>query len=349
MSSDIYYNEDKTKLIFSFYFNEPIDNFDFPNTLKTIVFGHCFNQNIDNVKFPDSLVTIVFDSSFQQKIDNIKFPDSLETIIFNAGDSWFFHNYIKPKLLLGSLLYNDTNVSIQLKKKSQKNVETINNFCLYDNVSNNLSDYTSLKNLTITTLNQNSYKYYTTNLVLPESLETITFGKNFNVNIDYIKFYNNLRIITFGDAFNQPLENVSFPQSVLTISFGDSFDKSLNNVKLPTNLQTLKFGKNFNQSLDKVILPQKLESMIFGEKFNQLLNNVIFPDSLSWIAFGHDYSQQLNNLPPFLKKLSFSKITGDLTNLPFTLEEIEIEVFYYNSSVNKIKKIPLGCEVKKWY
>jgi len=348
MAENMHYNSDKTTLTFSFYFNEPIDNFEFSENLRTIIFGYSFNQNIDNVKLPNFLITIVFDCCFSHRIDKVKFPDSLESIVMKNHYP-YIDSYLGPNLSSKKILCTDVGMTIQLKNKLSIDTENMDNFCIGDNVSNDLSMYTSLKNLTVTVEYYYSWKFSTTNLVLPQSLETITFGKNFNVRIDYIRFYNNLHTIIFGDSFNQSLENVSFPPSIKNITFGIAFNMSLNEVKLPVNLETLKFGKNFNQSLDKVFFGNSLQSIIFGEKFNQSLDKVLFPESLQWIAFGYEYNQSLDNLPQTLKKLSFSQIYSDLTNTPFSLELIEIEVFYYNSSLKKIKKIPNGCEIVKWY
>jgi hypothetical protein len=328
MSYNTYFNTEKTILTFGFYFNKPIDDFIFPDTLQTVVFGYEFNQNIDNVKFPVSLTMIVYDYCFRQSFS--KTPQSILSILRYKHSRYNFITNNKNKL--------------------PESIETIDNFFLSNNSGTNFSTYSSLKNLTIDTgYDPPPFKCNATNLVFPKSLKTIKFGTNFNISIDYIKFYNNLHTITFGDRFNQPLENVLFPDSIKRMEFGNNFNQSFNNTLLPKGLQIIKFGKAFNQSLDKVILPNNLQSIIFGEKFNQSLDKVVFPDSINWIAFRNDYDQYLNNLPLGLKKISFAKINKDLTNLPFGLEQIEIEVFHYNSSIDKIKKLPINCEVKKWY
>lgn len=83
------------KLIFNDEFNEPIifidniNNFDsnnpnhlyFPN-VKIIKFGKYFNQNIDNINFPNTITHIYFGNNFNQNIDNIKWPQSLLYLSF---------------------------------------------------------------------------------------------------------------------------------------------------------------------------------------------------------------------------------------------------------------------------
>ena len=45
---------------------------------------------------------------------------------------------------------------------------------------------------------------------LPESLQTLIFGRSFNESLEKVKLPS-LRTLVFGDGFNQSLEKVEFP------------------------------------------------------------------------------------------------------------------------------------------
>ena len=87
---------EENNLIFDNNFNQPLDDFKFPDSLQSIIFRYSFNQNIDKVKFPDSLQSITFisyqNNTLNEKIKEIKIyyldepmtnlPLFLERIIF---------------------------------------------------------------------------------------------------------------------------------------------------------------------------------------------------------------------------------------------------------------------------
>ena len=115
-------------------------------------------------------------------------------------------------------------------------------------------------------------------LKLPNSLEVLTFGENFDqstssldmtrVNfrgLEKAHFPSDLLSLTFQPFFNRSLEQVKFPQSLRSLTFGWLFNQSLEGVQLPQGLQSLTFGGFFNQSLEKVELPRKLLHLTFGE------------------------------------------------------------------------------------
>ena len=97
----------ENRLRFDMVFDEPVDDYKFPESLQSIEFSYNFNQNIDKVKFPDSLQSITFGYNFNQNIDKVKFPNSLQSIyfgkhfnqnidkvlFFNSSDSITFRNY----------------------------------------------------------------------------------------------------------------------------------------------------------------------------------------------------------------------------------------------------------------
>ena len=145
------------------------------------------------------------------------------------------------------------------------------------------------------------------NVILPGSLQSLTFGDDFNQSLENVTLPGSLQSLTFGDDFNQSLENVTLPGSLQSLTFGDDFNQSLENVTLPGSLQSLTFGDDFNQSLENVTLPGSLQTLTFGDDFNQSLENVTLPGSLQTLTFGDDFNQSLENvtLPGSLQTLTF--------------------------------------------
>ena len=84
------------------------------------------------------------------------------------------------------------------------------------------------------------------NVNLPTGLQSLTFGKAFNQNIDNLTLPNGLLSLTFGEAFNQSMDNVTLPIGLQSLTFDKAFDQSMENVTLPNGLQTLTFGEAFN-------------------------------------------------------------------------------------------------------
>ena len=140
---------------------------------------------------------------------------------------------------------------------------------------------------------------------LPESLEHLTFGNEFNQSLEGVTLPSNLQTLTFGDDFNQSLERVTLPNSLHTLPF-ENWNQSLEGVTLPRSLQTLTFGYWFNHSLEGVTLPNSLHTLTFKHCFNQSLEGVTLPSSLQTLTFGDLSDQRLEGvtLPSSLERFS---------------------------------------------
>jgi hypothetical protein len=100
-----------------------------------------------------------------------------------------------------------------------------------------------------------------TNIPLPDGLQSLTFGYEFNQNMEKVPLPSGLQSLTFGYEFNQNMEKVALPSGLQSLTFGGLFNQNMEKVALPSGLQSLTFGKMFNQSLDKVALPSGLQSL----------------------------------------------------------------------------------------
>ena len=99
-------------------------------------------------------------------------------------------------------------------------------------------------------------------------------------NLAGVTLPNGLQTLTFGWEFNQSLAGVTLPSGLQSLTFGWEFNQSLAGVTLPSSLQTLTFGWKFNQSLADVAFPSDLQTLTIGFQCNWSQGFVAFPCSL---------------------------------------------------------------------
>ena len=63
-----------------------------------------------------------------------------------------------------------------------------------------------------------------------------------------IQLPSSLQSLTFGRQFNQRLEGMQLPSSLQSLTFGRYFNQSLEGIQLPSSLQSLTFGQQFNRA-----------------------------------------------------------------------------------------------------
>eukprot|EP00439_Symbiodinium_sp_Y106_P064955 s1153_g10.t1 len=142
---------------------------------------------------------------------------------------------------------------------------------------------------------------------LPSSLQSLTFGREFNQSLEGIHLPSSLQSLTFGAMFNQSLEGIRLPSSLQSLTFGFRFNQSVAGIQLPSSLQSLMFGTGFNQSLQGIRLPSSLQSLTIGDRFNRSLQGIQLPSSLQSLTFGDEFNQSLESiqLPSSLQSLTF--------------------------------------------
>ena len=70
---------------------------------------------------------------------------------------------------------------------------------------------------------------------ISDDLISITFGDEFNQNIEKVIWPKSLTSIVFGYWFNQPVEKVIWPNSLTSLKFGYTFNHKI------TNLQNISY------------------------------------------------------------------------------------------------------------
>lgn len=84
---------------FGLFFNQSIDNIEFPPNLETLTLSAKFNQPLDNVKFPESLKKIEMGYYFNQSLQNVKLPPNLKEFVFESRNIELLYNLKFPQSL----------------------------------------------------------------------------------------------------------------------------------------------------------------------------------------------------------------------------------------------------------
>src|SRR5690606_16716268 len=99
--------------------------------------------------------------------------------------------------------------------------------------------------------------------ILPLNIQYLTFGYNFNENIDdYIPL--TVTHLTFGMFFNQPIKNC-IPSSVTHLTFESYFDQCIENC-IPSSVTHLNFDNKFNKPIENNI-PSSVTHLKLGHEF----------------------------------------------------------------------------------
>ena len=160
---------------------------------------------------------------------------------------------------------------------------------------------------------------------LPESLEHLTFGSEFNHSLEGVTLPSSLQTLTFGTLFRQRLEGVTLPSSLQSLTFVlthlnqsvDRSDLAQQSAKLDlwlwhlTKAWTERLCQavckawplvgHFNQRIGPgVTLPSSLcKALPLASHFNQILFGVTLPSSLQSLTFVHcDLNQKRGQLRP---------------------------------------------------
>ena len=93
---------------------------------------------------------------------------------------------------------------------------------------------------------------------LPDLVPNAIWSVVVNWDVETIMLPQDLQSIRFGDDFNELLDNVTLPEALYSISFGREFNQSMEHVRLPSGVEIITFGRDFNQSMESVTLPSAL-------------------------------------------------------------------------------------------
>lgn len=345
-----------TSLSFGDHFNQPITHL--PPHLIFLQFGNIFNQEI-NCPLPNSLLHLSFGAAFGLSfeippsllslklnspfVDSLKqLPSSLTSVTMNT----IRQNFIFPPSLktFNSLHYLCPEITLLPPTLTHLTLSFYFNRKILENLPDSLifmeiraKDPYLLSSLPPKIEILYLWTYANPLPPLPLSLKSFVIG-GFNQFIDSLP--SSLSVLTLGNIFCQLLP--PFPLSLSSLSLGQNFNLPIK--EFPPSLTSLVLGECYRFPLDSlpdsllilhiktniiVYLPPRLKKFSTGSMFNQPIN-FDFPSSIKQIKFGSHFNQPLKYLPPYLKKLKFSKSRDEqsynipLPPLPSSLTSLQI-------------------------
>lgn len=156
---------------------------------------------------------------------------------------------------------------------------------------------------------------------LPKSVKSIELKGNFDQVVDYLPKYLECLHFSKDCIFNKQITKWSPGLEILR--FGDNFNAPI--YSLPPNLKILELGNKFNYPINPVIYPKKLFTICFGNSFNQCIDDL--PDSVENIKLGDSFNQNIVYFPKNIKYIEFGKNFNQketLERLPTTLKRLSI-------------------------
>ena len=386
-------------LIFDEHFKGDLCNFEFPDTIFYLEINS--NCSLTGVNLPKNLKKLKFGSNFNLSLDNVELPNSLEILEFvNYNNSLFsvklpktlkkIKNKICKEVFLNTAnllngpnkfeiftdLYslpfflppNVKNINLGSQYNYRRNAfvfpKTLKKLTINGEADNEIifnEMHNELENLTSLTILENldfSIKK------LPEKIKKLKLPYNYNNTKISINLPIELEHLTLsGNTCNELLMNY-LPTKIKSLEIINNLDFDLKNlplslntiylnfipskkkiINLHSNIKKVIFSDEFNCSIPVIILDKNLEYLrISGKKFNKnIINNL--PDNLQSLEIVDDLEFELTNLPFSLTELYINvfnkKITIIQSNLPSTLKRIKI----FKSYSEKYFKISFGCEL----
>jgi hypothetical protein len=158
----------------------------------------------------------------------------------------------------------------------------------------------------------------------------IQFDDKFDQKIKENELPNSLQSLTFGKLFNQKIESNVLPISLHSLTFGYRFNQKIEKNVIPNSVQYLTFGEKFNQEIKQGVLPSSLQHLIFALHFNQEIKENVLPNLLVSLTFDYYYSRELkkNVLPNSLLIIQVYKNYLYLEKLKGTYENLRIVTYY---------------------
>jgi hypothetical protein len=257
-----------------------------------LIFDDDFITGLKEFKFPDSIFYIDFGKKFNKSLSNIKLPRYLKKIKF--GD-----NFVQ------SLDYVRLPQTLEIIELGKEYINSL--FCVKLPIC--------LKELVLNDVFNSGIP-----CVLPENLEKLVLGKNFDYSVNNFIVPQNLKILRISGTFtNKTL-----------------FDN------LPKTLEYLEIVNYLGFDLDYEL--PLLKKLMISDNRTVLINFEKLPRLEQFICSGKAKNEQiLNKLPNTIKYLEITQMLDiNLVNLPLDLEELYINIDKQNSQVFNIFQININ-------
>lgn len=310
-------------------FNTSLQHVAFPCSLRILTFGSNFNQSLKHVVWPKSLEKLTFGQKFNQRLQGVTWPNALQYLIFGDDFDQSLEGFVWPSGLLSLTLGDKFDGRLSHVAELAQLTQLENFLCTLPCSVHSLENVVLPDSLQCLTFGRN-FAQCLENVVLPDNLQSLTLPGNFNHSLEGVTLPTGLTALAFGDSFNQSLEHVVWPNGLKDLTFGQNFNQTLKGFTFPSSLQRLRFGYHFDQSLDGVALPTNLQSLFLGDNFDRSLEHVIFPHGLQTLSLGISFKRRLEHVafPDTLRTLTLrAPVVNSSTEnldlaLPSTLQSL---------------------------
>ncbi|EGC37133.1 hypothetical protein DICPUDRAFT_16899, partial [Dictyostelium purpureum] len=254
-----------------FYKQEPLTSGVIPNTVNHLILGRNYSNKLAKDSIPNSINTLEFCSPCI--IEECYIPPSVTTVKYHGPK---IHNTL-PRSVKYLVFSNSFNYPIE-----------------------KLSISSTL-----------SFNDVTEVAIIPNFIETLEFGKEYNQIIKPFSLPLSIKTIIFGDRYNQPLEVGSIPFECTTLVlvknlvFSDAFDYPIENYKIPHFIETIEFGKEYNQFIKPLSIHSSIKTIIFGDRYNRPLEIGSIPFECTTLVLENNYNILFtkNLIPPTITNL----------------------------------------------
>lgn len=223
-----------------------------PDNLEILKFPYRYGYCVFPGTIPRNLKKLSFSGQFYLIDENV-LPDSIEVIHINEG-------YFDVSRNAGPI---QETYKITLPK-------SLKEFVFEDDEDNN---------------NRISY-------IFPENMKKIFIDCEFSPVKKGI-LPENLETLTFGDLYDIPIKKGVLPKGLKNLNFGNRYDREIEENVLPDSLEVITFGRSYNKPFGQGVLPEGLNVIIFGDEYNQPIGLNVLPSTLKHIVFGKYFTKTL--------------------------------------------------------
>lgn len=210
------------------YAPQPVDEVNWPKSLKQLTFGRNFNQPIHDVIFPVSLVRLDLGDSFNKAIAGVTWPESLEQITFGQAFSQDIDSSKWPPRLKKLAFGGSFNRCVDLVQWPPM-----------------LTELTFGREFNQVNERRLFYEKVRGRDMQEEGMEISTFVSGTLKKIIHCIFRSN-RFVSAPLFFLewQPVDKVTWPTGLTKLAFGHRFDpESLNGLVWPESLKEVHVGR----------------------------------------------------------------------------------------------------------
>ncbi|CAD1808793.1 Leucine rich repeat family protein [Candida parapsilosis] len=333
IKSDIEPWENLEKLDYIHCCVEEFPEIKFPKTLEALnINGDYFLSSLDNFKFPNKLKSFQASSGALAYINRVYFPNALETLILSGNKMYVLDGISFPKSLI-NLDVSENRIDSLAGARWPPKLESLSIACNPIETLKGVVFPPSLKILdagsipndamvgvkfpeSLEVLNLQSAMTTPRGLKVPPNVKTLVLTGDGVSSVNSLKLPDGIETLYLNENKIKTLNKVQFPSNLKELYLGDNLLTTLKNVVFPDSLETLDIenepgcmsSEKQIITLKDVILPPKLKVLKLGYQGIRILENYEFPDSLTYLSLPYNDMKSIRSVKfgNDLKKLDLS-------------------------------------------